>query len=136
MSGHGHVTPNPDGSRARCGGPGLCNVCSRELAQKNRMEMPDPVYHPIQLDSEEFKEVRQIGVARPGDTLVITFGRRLHMQEAHEFNTRLKEMFPELRFMILDGAIEVTIVRSTPEQDLAAHKEQHRALSHITGSTA
>lgn len=32
--GHGHVIPNPDGSRARCGGPGLCAECSRELAQK------------------------------------------------------------------------------------------------------
>lgn len=32
MSGHGHVTPNADGSRARCGGPGFCDACSRELA--------------------------------------------------------------------------------------------------------
>jgi hypothetical protein len=31
MSGHGHVTPNPDGSKARCGGPGLCRQCSQEL---------------------------------------------------------------------------------------------------------
>lgn len=31
MSGHGHVTPNPDGTKARCGGPGLCPECSREL---------------------------------------------------------------------------------------------------------
>lgn len=34
MSGHGHVTPNPNGMKARCGGPGLCSVCSAELAQK------------------------------------------------------------------------------------------------------
>lgn len=27
-SGHGHVWPRPDGSRARCGGPGMCSVCS------------------------------------------------------------------------------------------------------------
>lgn len=33
MSGHGHVTPNADGSKARCGGPGLCVECSREKAQ-------------------------------------------------------------------------------------------------------
>lgn len=31
---HGHVTPNPDGNRARCGGPGFCKQCSEELAQK------------------------------------------------------------------------------------------------------
>jgi hypothetical protein len=30
MSGHGWVTPNPDGSKARCGGPGLCPACSAE----------------------------------------------------------------------------------------------------------
>lgn len=29
---HGHVTPNEDGSKARCGGPGLCHVCSTEQA--------------------------------------------------------------------------------------------------------
>lgn len=32
LRGHGHVTPNADGSKARCGGPGLCSICSRELA--------------------------------------------------------------------------------------------------------
>lgn len=30
MSGHGHVTPNADGRVAKCGGPGLCEVCQRE----------------------------------------------------------------------------------------------------------
>lgn len=30
MSGHGWVTPNPDGSVARCGGPGLCPECRAE----------------------------------------------------------------------------------------------------------
>lgn len=30
MAGHGWVTPNPDGSKARCGGPGLCPECQRE----------------------------------------------------------------------------------------------------------
>lgn len=38
MSGHGHVTPNPDGSLARCGGPGICPECSRELAAKLNAE--------------------------------------------------------------------------------------------------
>lgn len=31
--GHGHVTPNPDGSVARCGGPAMCSVCALEKAQ-------------------------------------------------------------------------------------------------------
>lgn len=34
MSGHGHVTPNADGSKARCGGPGLCTECSTERERK------------------------------------------------------------------------------------------------------
>lgn len=37
---HGHVTPNPDGSVARCGGPALCSVCARELANLNRETLP------------------------------------------------------------------------------------------------
>jgi hypothetical protein len=32
MSGHGHVTPNPDGWVARCGGPAICSQCHAELA--------------------------------------------------------------------------------------------------------
>jgi hypothetical protein len=28
--GHGWVTPNIDGSVARCGGPGICEVCNKE----------------------------------------------------------------------------------------------------------
>jgi hypothetical protein len=30
MSGHGHVTPRPDGLKARCGGPALCADCQAE----------------------------------------------------------------------------------------------------------
>lgn len=33
-AGHGHVIPRPDGQRARCGGPGICAICSREAAVK------------------------------------------------------------------------------------------------------
>lgn len=31
--GHGHVVPNPDGTRSRCGGPAICRVCALERAQ-------------------------------------------------------------------------------------------------------
>ena len=34
MKSHGHVVPNKDGSKARCGGPKICSFCARELAQK------------------------------------------------------------------------------------------------------
>lgn len=32
-TGHGHVNPRPDGMKARCGGPGVCKVCSAEKSQ-------------------------------------------------------------------------------------------------------
>lgn len=31
MSGHGHVFPRSDGIKARCGGPGICQACDRDL---------------------------------------------------------------------------------------------------------
>src|ERR1700683_239883 len=34
--GHGHVTPRPDGVRARCGGPHMCPECARELMEAGR----------------------------------------------------------------------------------------------------
>lgn len=30
--GHGHVTKNKDGLRARCGGPAICSECALEAA--------------------------------------------------------------------------------------------------------
>lgn len=39
--GHGHVVPNPDGSRADCGGPTSCLTCATEQDKINKGEMPD-----------------------------------------------------------------------------------------------
>lgn len=33
MRGHGHVTPNPDGLKARCGGPKICRDCMAEASR-------------------------------------------------------------------------------------------------------
>lgn len=33
--GHGHITPNADGSLCRCGGPALCDVCAKEAGFEN-----------------------------------------------------------------------------------------------------
>ncbi len=30
---HGWVHPLPSGARARCGGPGMCSQCARELVE-------------------------------------------------------------------------------------------------------
>lgn len=35
-TGHGHVFPRPDGVKARCGGPVICQECARDAAEKNR----------------------------------------------------------------------------------------------------
>ncbi len=40
--GHGHVVPNSDGSRARCGGPAMCSVCAGELAAQQSDKQPWP----------------------------------------------------------------------------------------------
>ena len=41
---HGHVTPNADGNRARCGGPTVCKVCMAELAHLQAKSAPaEPV---------------------------------------------------------------------------------------------
>lgn len=41
---HGHVRPNPDGSKARCGGPMFCSECAMEYARFNKKsDTKDPV---------------------------------------------------------------------------------------------
>jgi hypothetical protein len=70
-AGHGHVTPRPDGIRARCGGPGICDVCSRELAisrrtlgditpsadamNQQRVERPLPVAEPVEMQASRYR---------------------------------------------------------------------------------
>ena len=41
-NGHGHVRPNADGSKTRCGGPPHCGVCNAELATLNTPPPPPP----------------------------------------------------------------------------------------------
>lgn len=54
---HGHVTPNPDGSKARCGGPALCAECAMELAEK---KLPD-IYREIEAAAMKYaQEIAQI----------------------------------------------------------------------------
>lgn len=41
--GHGHVFPRPDGVRARCGGPGICTVCTTDAAWQHHTEPLEPL---------------------------------------------------------------------------------------------
>lgn len=45
---HGHVTPRPDGAKARCGGPGICTDCTMEQL---RAEARQPSIVHRQLDA-------------------------------------------------------------------------------------
>jgi hypothetical protein len=57
MSGHGHVTPNADGSKARCGGPAICSACALELAGQpvtKQADAPTPC-RCIELTNEALK---------------------------------------------------------------------------------
>jgi hypothetical protein len=49
MSGHGWVTPNADGSVARCGGPGLCPQCSVEAGRPPRKKQKPLPRHRLHL---------------------------------------------------------------------------------------
>lgn len=96
MSGHGWVTPNPDGSKARCGGPAICVKCALEFHREFR--------------------INQVGVARPGDIILITSSRRITDAEFHNMQGRFKELFPELRLCLFEGAtMEVSIIRPGEE---------------------
>lgn len=69
--GHGHVTPRPDGFKARCAGPGLCSTCNRELAAKAasdaplKNEPPDPTPKPAPNDARDAEITRlKTGIQR------------------------------------------------------------------------
>ena len=53
-SGHGHVTPNADGSKARCGGPAICAVCALEYARFH-MKAEEPHRFPDRLTLRDTK---------------------------------------------------------------------------------
>lgn len=117
MSGHGHVTPNPDGTKARCGGPGLCPACSREAVQAGDQKYRP--YQPVLGDSEHmstscgdptvcphcalefartfagYTKVILAPVMKPGDTLIIGVSRSLSEQGAADATRRLKYILPE-----------------------------------------
>lgn len=69
-TGHGHVFPRPDGVRARCGGPGLCAECSRDLARKND-EPPKAETPPTSNGMSLLDEARQfVAEGHKGRSLV------------------------------------------------------------------
>lgn len=49
-SGHGHVYQRPDGVRTRCGGPAICDQCSRDLARKQAEENKGPALNHVKVE--------------------------------------------------------------------------------------
>ena len=77
MSGHGHVTPNANGSRARCGGPGICPACSVEFAQQEKL---------AQL-KEAVVEAARMYQSRMGSTGVESLAEAVRALESFESTT-------------------------------------------------
>ena len=57
IGGHGHVTPRPDGAKARCGGPSICSVCAVEKAQydASKLRVADMIA-PAVSDAQELAD--------------------------------------------------------------------------------
>jgi hypothetical protein len=60
--------------------------------------------------SDILKDVKEGLVVRPGDLLVLTFGRRLHDAEAHEMIDRLQEVLTGVKIVLLPEVDKVTLI--------------------------
>lgn len=88
IGGHGHVTPRSDGAKARCGGPGICAACSRELAQaQNLAEFnPDWTIRPGVLLADE---IAASGLRDPGAP------------------AKISGLAPDVIAGVLDGSVQI-----------------------------
>lgn len=95
--GHGHVTPNADGLKARCGGPALCSTCAKEEAA-------------LLGGRAALAGVASVAVIRPDDVVIVTVGQDWLLVDA-----LIDELGRLLggrdRFLIISGDVEVGAVR-------------------------
>jgi hypothetical protein len=56
------------------------------------------------------KEVKEGLVVKPGDTLVLTFGRKLFDQEAHEMIDRLQDVLPGVKVVLFPEVDKVFLI--------------------------
>lgn len=61
ISGHGWVTPKPNGLKAKCGGPALCSACRLEAWRKREMDTEKL------LKASGYSQKREVSQAVPGD---------------------------------------------------------------------
>lgn len=66
--GHGHVTPRPDGLKARCGGPGICHTCNEERCalELDEQELSAQLSASLE-DREERARVRNLRLMNLGE---------------------------------------------------------------------
>lgn len=79
--GHGHVHRRPDGFKARCGGPDICNQCKAELAADYRRFRPVPDLKMYALDAALLPErqlLRLVPTWGTGNALTIADGYELY----------------------------------------------------------
>lgn len=57
-TGHGHVWERPDGLKARCGGPGFCQVCSGDQAYLKHLDETGGIVEPVSVSPRSLAEVR------------------------------------------------------------------------------
>lgn len=60
MAGHGWVTPLPSGAKARCGGPGLCQVCAIEARGMAITPKVEALIRQKQAVERDFKDLFEI----------------------------------------------------------------------------
>ena len=74
MSGHGWVTPNPDGMKARCGGPALCSACALEKVRADVAAAGEPPGAAIRAAvAEEIARAIEQSMCEPGEQCAARF---------------------------------------------------------------
>lgn len=66
--------------------------------------------------------VRMAAVVRPGDTLVLALEHHISDQEHSEMRNAIREYLPkDVRVMVVSGALELAIVRSSEKVEVSTH---------------
>lgn len=146
-SGHGHVWERPDGLKMRCGGPGMCEVCSADFARLNQIELSQavPKQEPVKdapvawrfskgtitkLDSCPHGGNWQPLYTRPQPDLTAEVERlklsaehwnRLYREKCQEFHDAQANKGQEIVWLI-DRIAELEALVSTREYDIRTEK--------------
>jgi hypothetical protein len=90
-TGHGHVWPRPDGVRARCGGPAMCQRCAIDAAITKQVKEPDMPTNqtPEELAEECLKMMNRAFHDARYENLTEALAR---LKKSHELLFRLRDM--------------------------------------------